>query len=556
MRALAPSTLPLLLTLIVAAPAIAQDAAASDPSDVDPVAPAEDPASDPEPEPEPEPEPPAQPTDLERLREIESRLSVGHPLLEEERSFLVQAAQDARDPEARALAAAILPWLPPQMSRRPLTVAAADEDPRVRHQAVQGLVAIARRVDDDGRRRIASVAAKLLADEDDEVACGAARLLALVDPTGAPDEVRKRAADASDLRHACWRRLVPLEPRAVTTPPPKPLIPDEIATPEPEQLPAPPAPPTGKWLFVATAASVGFLGGGALPGVFLPPRDTLTYTERRTVHTREEPSLFFAGSVAVGGGALLGGAAFGLTLLTDELEVPAATAVVVSSASGAIGGLGAGLAAGLNGPLTGGTAVAGAVSGLVLQSALGLTMPPAPNDIGAAVAFGGQAASAGLLLSLTLVPWSQDEVWGGGPLRHDFALGVGLLSGGAVTVGSLAFAPLLDLSPTRLLAASAAGLSAASLGLGLTYLFTPVAIGPREQIASGVGVALQLIAFPAALVLFPADWADALDGVVSPEGSALVVDDGALKVGLPALRVLPTPEGGSALGVGLLSGRW
>ncbi len=504
---------------------------------------------------------------LHQLRQLEARLSVGQALSDDERRLLGQVAVRGETPRARALAAAILPWLTPAESAPALLAASDDEDARVRDQALQGLVALTRRLDEALARRALEVGVTRLSDPSAEVACTAARVVTGLSPERAGDEVRRLAPDADDIRYACWRSYVSLPARDVEVPPP-PEPADERAnddepgddsdeppapTPPPEPAPA----PTGDLLFWSTAAATGFLAGGLLPGLIVPPHDTLVYSRRRTVHAREELSIGFAGTTALAGALLVGGAALGATTLLGPLEVPAATSSVLGATAGALAGLGGGMTFGLDDGTSGVIAVGASLSGLALSSALAFTLPPRPNDIGLAVGLAGQGALAATLISLAAVPVDVDRVLGDST-RVDFALGTGMLAGGVLATGGLLLAPLVDVSPGRILVASAAGASAAGLGLGLTYLFTPATLDVRERVASGVGAGLQLVAATAAFVLLPGSWADA---VLAGSGgqaatSALYLDEGELRVGLPVVTVLPVGEGHVGASLPLLGGRF
>lgn len=499
---------------------------------------------------------------IHQLRQLEARLSVGQTLSADEQRLLRQVAVRGETPRARALAAAILPWLPPEDAASALLAAADDADPRVRDQALQGLVAISRRLEGDSVRRVEQVATERLMDPSAEVACAAARVLAGVAPDRAAAEIRRLSPEVEDVRYACWRRLVPMPEREVTVaPPPEPPSAkdtDDDREEPPPLAPARAAPPNGDLLFLSTAAATGFLAGGLLPGLFSPPRDTLLYSPRRTVHAREEPSIVVAGGSALAGALLLGGAAFGATTLLDPLEVPAATSTALGTAAGAIAGLGGGMAFGLDGSLTGLASIGGGLTGLALSSALAFTVPPASNDLGLALGLAGTGAIAATLISLAAVPVGVEQVIGDST-RVDFALGTGLLTGGVLGVGGLLLAPIVDVSPGRVLVASAAGASAAGLGLGLTYLFTPVNVGVRERIASGVGAGLHIVTTTATFVLLPGSWADAIVGEDGgpPATTALFLDEGKLRLGVPVVSFVPPGElGVAAVAVPVLGGRF
>jgi hypothetical protein len=225
------------------------------------------------------------------------------------------------------------------------------------------------------------------------------------------------------------------------------------------------------------------------------------------------------------------------------LELPAASATVLGAAAGAFAGLGGALAFGQNDPATGALVMAGGVTGLLLSSALAYTLPPSGSDVGFAAALGGQAAIAGILLALAAVPVGTPVLFDR-VAREDFAVGIGLLCGGALGVTGLLLSPLVDFSAGRVLAASAAGLAGAGLGLGAGYLFTPTSVSVRERVASGLAVGLQLVAGTLVFVLLPSDWAAALTGGPGEAlaASALFWDEGSLRLGAPTLTWLqPAP---------------
>lgn len=496
---------------------------------------------------------------LARLREIEGRLSVGQPLTEAEERVLTELSARGGSAEERALATAILPWLPPATSAPALLDAAGDADARVRSQATQGLVAVAKRVAEGQRAEMLRAGVRLLDDPDDDVACNAGRLLMALSPPLAVEQLKQRAVDASPVRYGCFQRLAGLPVRPVSVPPPTPPRGEGgdggDGTPKPLSAPPPPKEPTGDLVFVAAAAGAGFMAGGLLPGIALPARDTLTYARDRTTHTREETSVLTAGGSALVGALALGGGAWALTELVGPMDFPSASGVVLGSTAGALGGFGLALAGSFNDSVTGLSAVGGGLLGLSSATALAYTFPPTAADIGFATAAGGQAALLGTLVAFAAVPVGTDLVFER-TKRLDFGFGVGLLTGGAITTAALWATPFVELHPGRVLVSSAAGLAGAALGVGLGYLFVPVSIDVRGRIASGVGAGLQLIGAALAFVLVPDDWADAVmptDQAVA--GKALFLDEGRLRLGLPSVDLLPRPEG-LAVSVGLVGGRF
>src|SRR5688500_12779775 len=143
---------------------------------------------------------------LAALRGLEAQLSLGHTAQPAELDAASRAATASPSPAVRALATAVLAWLDPAVATPPLLEALEDDDARVRGAAIQSLLSLARRFDDDTRRRVISATLPRLDDAADEVACAAAELLGALSPSVATDALRTRASAAGDVRYACYAR--------------------------------------------------------------------------------------------------------------------------------------------------------------------------------------------------------------------------------------------------------------------------------------------------------------------------------------------------------------
>jgi hypothetical protein len=204
------------------------------------------------------------------------------------------------------------------------------------------------------------------------------------------------------------------------------------------------------------------------------------------------------------------------------------------------------------------SSVVGAVAGLGTATTIGLLAPPDGNDLALAAGVGGNAALLGTLLAFTVVPVGDGVVFER-ILRQDFGFGVGMLTGGAATLAALAASPLLDVSAGRTLATSAGGVVGASVGVGLGFLFVPVAVERpihRERIAFGAGAVLHLLGSGLAFFLVPQSWTDVLAQADVPVGrEAVVFEDGKFKLGVPAVQLMAVGETGRlGMGIGLFGG--
>lgn len=513
---------------------------------------AQDPAGEPAPAPAPAaataPDPFAGKSEDEvvaALRALETKLSLGEPLGDADKQLLVDAVRAGASPSVRALAAAVLPWLDPASSTGPLLAAVQDDDPRVRAQAAQSLVALSRRLDDAAKQDALAAGLALLDDPTDEAGCAGAELVAVLAPSTAADAIRARAATIGPVRYACFSRYAGLPQRRVKVPPlpeapkkepaPTPATPPEIVAPPPDEG------GDGTALFVTTAAAAGTFAGALVPAMFFPPRDTLTYTQTTTRIGREEPSLFFLGASGLVGGAALGGAAYGLSLLVPHLDVAQAAEVALGTGMGGVGGVGVGLMIRLDDALAAGAIATGTLFGFGVSAATAHLFRPTRADVGFVAAVGGLSLLAGTLAAFTAIPVGLPVLFDRVE-RTDFALGVGLASGGTLGLAATMLTPIVDMPAGRVVATSAGAIAGASLGVAGGYLFTPAALDVRSRIASGVGVGGLLVGGGLAFFLVPDEWANAFaakDGTVPTSLVARRADGWSL--GVPLVHALAPP---------------
>jgi hypothetical protein len=444
-------------------------------------------------------------SDIATLQRLEAHLSVGHELDAAEIDALVGITRSP-SARARALAAAVLPWLEPAVALAPLRALAGDPDGKVRATAGQSLVAVARRLGDTDRDLVVATALTLLDDADDEVGCAGAELLAAVRPASMGDAFEARAAAASDLRYACFVRFGGLPVRAVKLPPPPRAPVDEAApvepgTPTPAPLPTTPREPA--WIFVATAAGAGMLVGGALPSAIVPARDVLVYDDDFTRLSRQDISFATQAGVAVVGAAALGGGAW---LLDDTLALgpDAQTAVFAGTGSGAMLGAGLGFMLDLKG---GGPAwmLAGTTSaGLVGATALAALTPVSADDNALTLAAGSLAGLAGGLGAFAAVPVALTEVGGVG--RTDFGFGTAFTAAGVAGLSALAISPLVEVPAARAAAVTAGGLLGAGVVGGIAFAVVPAELETGSRIAAGAGLAGQAAGMAVGALLIPDAW--------------------------------------------------
>ncbi len=456
--------------------------------------------------------------DIALLQALEGRLSVGDTLGPKDVDVLLRLLSSSPAPRARALAAAVLPWLEPPVAAPPLFAASRDADARVRATAGQSLVALARRLPDDVKKSAATVGLSLLDDPSDEVGCAGAELLAALTPSDLSrangsnistvrDAFDVRAKTASDVRYACFVRHGGLPARAVNMPPlppdPDANKPKTTTSGQPAVAPPPGAAPK-QWLFVATAASTGLLAGGGLPGAFVPSRDVLVYDDRESKLSREEVSVLTQGGTALLGAVALGGAAWGTELILGPLSTTEATSVLGAAGAGTVLGAGLGLMAGLDGSGQSLSLSLGSLGGFVGGAALayGLDLDDDDNALMAsAMVMGGLASALG---AFTAVPVGLDEVFLA--QRSNFGLGAGLTGAGLFGLVALGVGAFSDLPASRSAAVVAGGLMGGGLLTGLGFLIVPKEIDTSSRIACGLGLSGQAIGMALALVLIPDQW--------------------------------------------------
>jgi hypothetical protein len=447
----------------------------------------------------------AETRDLQTLQRLEAHLSVGHELDAAEVEALV-AITRSPSPRARALAAAVLPWLAPGVAVGPLRTLAGDPDPRVRATAGQSLVAVSRRLADEDRAVVVATALALLDDENDEVGCAGAELLAALRPPAMGDAFEARAAAASDLRFACYVRFGGLPARPVKLPP-APSLPaepgDTVDVPGASPTPLPATPREPGWVFIATAAGAGMLVGGALPSALVPARDVLVYDDDFTRLSRQDISFATQAGAAVVGAAALGGGAWWLDE-TLGLSPDAQAAVFGGAGSGAMLGAGLGFMLDLKG---GGPAwlLAGATgAGLVGATAVAALSPVSADDNALALAAASLGGLAGGLGTFAAVPVALTDVGGVG--RTDFGFGSVFAAAGLAGLTALAVSPLVEIPAARAAAVSAGGLLGAGVVGGLAFALVPADLETGSRIAAGAGLAGQAAGMSVGALLIPDAW--------------------------------------------------
>lgn len=446
--------------------------------------------------------------DVRVLSDIEATLSMGLKLTLPQRAALLSVATSPA-PRARGLAAAVLPWLEPEVAVGPLITLSRDPDLRVRAASGQSLVALARRLDDGQKAQVVAAAFSILDDESDEVACIGAELLAALRPRGMEDAFNARSGTASDVRYSCLVRFGGLPVRAVKLPP------SPTAPTEPENvLDTPglrPETPTTKAIsfpFIAAAAGAGMLIGGALPAAAIPARDILVYDDDFTRLSRQDVSFVSQAGAALLGGALLGGGAY---LLDETLALTPSEQVAVMGGTGSGVVLGAGLAFLLD--LKGGgpplVVAAGTAVGVVSATALGAVADVTANDNVMVATAMSMGALAGGLGTFAAVPVALADVGGVG--RTDFGLGVAVAVAGAAGLGALAAAPIIELPGPRAGAIAAGGALGAGIIGGIAFVVVPKDLDVGSRVAAGAGLAGQFVGMGVGFLL-PDDWLG-LDGL-------------------------------------------
>ncbi len=439
---------------------------------------------------------------MARLQRLEGLLSVGRELTTTERDELLALVRSPA-PRARAVAAAVLPWLQPDVAAAPLCALTGDGDVRVRVTAGQSLTSIARRVGDQDRAAVIAAGMRLLDDAEDEVACAGAELLATLQVPALVDALEARADGASDLRHACFVRFGGLAARPVQAPslPTIATVIDDAdvgaaaASSTPARRPA--------WVHIATAAGAGLFIGGLVPAALVPARDVLVYDDDASRLSRQDISVATQAGAALMGAAALGGGAW---LLDDTLKLSPEGQLAVAGGTGAGAMLGAGLSFMLDvkggGPawiLAGSTG-----AGLVGATALAAFAPISANDNAVVMGTLAMAGLAGGLGAFTAVPVALTDVGGVG--RTDFGFGSVFAAAGALGLGSLALAPIVEVPAARTAAVVAGGLLGAGLGGGVAFAFVPAELETGSRVAAGAGLVGQAVGMAVGAWLIPDAW--------------------------------------------------
>jgi hypothetical protein len=524
---------------------------------------AEDPATTAPPPPAPPSSAPAEPVPfaglaepeiLAQVRALEVRLSLGQELTPAETKSVVEGARRSPHVAVRALCAAVLAWLAPDVVADALVDATADAEPRVRAVAAQSLLSLGRRFSDEQRRQVVTTGLVLLDDPADEVACAAAELVNALSPSAATDAIRVRADAAGDVRYGCYSRIAGLPTRAVKVPPLPSLDENEGGDEEKPEVPAPApaappqAPPDGTWLYVGTAAAAGFLSGALIPTGLVPARDVLTYTDDISRVTREEialPTQLGAGLVA---GALLGGGAYLLSTTVRPLNLDEASAVVLGTGALGLAGASSQLAFALREGPSSWTTAGALTLGLVASSGLAYGAHlDVDDEVLAASLMGIGALTTGLTV-FTVVPVGLTQV--GDALRNDFGLGMIGIGAGVIGFGGLATGAFVDVSRGRSFALAAGALLGGGAFTALGFVVTPES-EVKSRIACGIGLAGELIGLAAAAFV-PDAWLPSGLAV----GSAVRLDGSRLALGVPVLEVTEDRAGQAALGATLVRARF
>ncbi len=491
--------------------------------------------------------------DMATLQALEGRLSLNEQLSAADVDTLLRILAKSPAPRARALAAAVLPWLDPSVSAPPLFTASRDPDARVRATAGQSLIAVSRRLPEELKKNAVNVAISLLDDPVDEAACAGADLLAALAPPGLQDAFQARAKGASDVRYACFASVGGLPLRAITMPdlPPDPDQPKTATTPgTPTTLPETPTTTTPNWMFLAAGAGTGLLVGGALPGAFVPSRDVLLYDDATSKLSREEVSFLTTGAAAIAGAAALGGAAYGIEALLGPLSPTESTSVLGGAGAGTVLGAGLGLMIGAQG---GGQAMAlslGSLGGFAGGTGLAYGTELTDNDnalMASAMAMGGLASA---LTAFTAVPVGLTEVLGA--QRSDFGLGAGMTGAGLFGLAALGAGAVVEVPAARSAAVVAGGLLGGGLLTGLGFLIVPTELDTSSRVACGLGLSGQVIGMTLAYLLVPDEW------LALSQGAVVDVAGHRAELHLPMPVAYAPLPGSSAvpMGVALLHGRF
>jgi hypothetical protein len=440
--------------------------------------------------------------DVHRLQRLEGILSLGRELSASERDELLALARSP-SPRARAVAAAVLPWLPPELAATPLGTLTRDTDARVRVTAAQSLTSIARRVSEQDRSPMLEAGIRLLDDDVDEVACAGAELLSVLQPPALVDAFEARVEAASNLRHACFVRFGGVATRPVKVPALPTSADLDVAVDNTATASSTTSARMPSWLHIATAAGAGLVIGGAIPGALVPARDVLVYDDDVSRLSRQDISVATQAGAALLGAAALGGGAW---LLDDTLRLSPDGQAAVVGGTGAGALLGAGLSFMLD--VKGGAPawlIAGSTgAGLVGATALAAFAPVSADDNAVVMATIALAGLGGGLGAFTAIPVALTDVGGVG--RTDFGFGSVFAAAGALGLGSLALAPIVEVPAARSAAVAAGGLLGAGLLGGVAFAVVPANLETGSRFAAGAGLAGQALGMAVGALLIPNAW--------------------------------------------------
>jgi hypothetical protein len=446
--------------------------------------------------------------EIARLQSLEGRYAQGLAPSPADLTELVGFAERSESPRTRATAVAVLAWLEPVVVVDPLLRVVHDRDTRVRASAVQALVALARRLSPERSSLVVTTVLPLLDDVDDEPGCAAAELLATLDLARARTAIEERAAQASDVRYACYVRAVGLPLRTVFLPPVS-----EVATAAPTAesgfpsavaASTKPAQIAAHWPWIVSAASAGLLAGSTLPAGLLPARDFLLYDDDATRYSRQEVSFLAQAGAGLLGAVIFGGSAFAsdrfLSRVTDDEAIGFAGAAGAGAALGAglgfvLGADGAGQSLSLSLGTLGGVGVgAGAVLGGAMTA----------NDDAMVLAVFGLGTLGATLGTFAAVPVGLETV--GAARRTDFALGAGLAGAGALSLAAVAASPFVEVESGRIGVLTAGGFVGGGVVTALGFLLIPRQLNVSSRIACGLGLLGEIAGASLAGWLVPNTW--------------------------------------------------
>jgi hypothetical protein len=347
---------------------------------------------------------------------------------------------------------------------------------------------LGRRLTEPGERaNVTATALALVDDRSDEVSCVAAELLAALSPTDAQAALQQRASSSSDQRYQCFARFagLPARPANVSPLPPRP---DDSTTPSsPELVGKTPAPVVDTdWLTVAVATGAGLMVGGTLPAGFVPARDFLVYDDTSTRLSRQEISFGTTIASSLAGGVAFGGAAFALDRVAGPLSTSEAAASAAGTSSAAL--VGAGLAYALLPSGGTGAVVLAATTTAGLMASMGWVrvVDVTANDNTLVLGAMSMGTMAGLFGVFAALPVALTEV--NGVARASIGVGAAVAGAGVAGLGALAAAPLVDVTPMRVVTV----VGGAGIGAGVVGTIAFAAVPSDLDVATRVGAGLAL----------------------------------------------------------------